>query len=73
MKKTTVDIQLRVPGKENKVVIDGIDCSGATYLLIEFDGPSCRYLVGTMSHKDIKVRSVFNVVPPILKKLFGLR
>lgn len=50
--RPAVDIQINIPGQKNKVVIDGTDYSNAKCLLIEFNGPHIRYLVGTMDRQE---------------------
>ena len=57
MNRTVIDIQLRVPGEENKVVIDGLDLTHAKvdYLLLELRG-GCptKYIIGNRKTKTLR-------------------
>lgn len=51
-----IDIQINLPGKPGKVMVNGVDYSHTLYLLIEITpGAKVKYLVGTLPPKEKQV------------------
>lgn len=53
--KPVVNIQLRVEGQEDKVIVDGIDYSHSSYLLLRFLPHTVEVVAGTVHPDELLV------------------